>query len=229
MEQHQIVNYITERCVFTLTRKGLELVEVAPGIDIDRDIIQQMEFKPIINMEPRMMNAAIYTEGLMDMKKRLFGLHMSHRLYYNKDANTLFADLSTIAIHSTTDIDHIIGAIRNIFNTRIQCRAHVEVNYDGLEATPEMHALLVLAREELEKEWYLSVRRHTGRTFNHSKAKVSRKVVNKPFSLDEGWTFLRHHHKMIDFESYQNMFSKYDTDSDGMLTPDQFSYLLRKL
>ena len=45
--QGKDVLYITERCVFRRTTKGLELIEVAPGIDIERDIVARMAFKPI--------------------------------------------------------------------------------------------------------------------------------------------------------------------------------------
>src|SRR4249920_91752 len=45
----QPVLYVTERCVFKLTENGLELIEVAPGIDIERDILPFMDFKPVIN------------------------------------------------------------------------------------------------------------------------------------------------------------------------------------
>ena len=44
IENGQTVLYITERCVFRLTADGLELIEVYPGIDIDRDILSQMAF-----------------------------------------------------------------------------------------------------------------------------------------------------------------------------------------
>ena len=44
IENGQTVLYITERCVFRLTAEGLELIEVYPGIDIDRDILSQMAF-----------------------------------------------------------------------------------------------------------------------------------------------------------------------------------------
>ena len=55
------VLYVTERCVFRLTPDGLELAEVAPGIDIDRDILAQMDFRPIVRapqpMDPRIFRA----------------------------------------------------------------------------------------------------------------------------------------------------------------------------
>lgn len=48
--------YVTERAVFQLTPRGMELIEVAPGIDLQKDVIDQMGFSPIMNefrpMEP---------------------------------------------------------------------------------------------------------------------------------------------------------------------------------
>ena len=49
VKRGQPVLYVTERCVFELTPDGLELIEVAPGIDIERDILAQMDFMPIIS------------------------------------------------------------------------------------------------------------------------------------------------------------------------------------
>ena len=40
--------YVTERCVFRRTPGGVELIEVAPGIDIERDILGHMAFRPIV-------------------------------------------------------------------------------------------------------------------------------------------------------------------------------------
>ena len=42
----QHVLYVTERAVFELTTAGLQLIEVAPGIDVQRDVLDQMEFAP---------------------------------------------------------------------------------------------------------------------------------------------------------------------------------------
>ncbi|MEM0138044.1 MAG: hypothetical protein QW608_06545 [Thermoplasmata archaeon] len=48
MKNGKEIIYITERAVFKLSNEGLILLEIAPGIDLEKDIIEKMEFKPII-------------------------------------------------------------------------------------------------------------------------------------------------------------------------------------
>ena len=61
----QQVLYVTERCVFQLIETGLELIEIAPGIDLERDIIGQMNFRPAISPMLRTMDPRIFREGSM--------------------------------------------------------------------------------------------------------------------------------------------------------------------
>jgi propionate CoA-transferase len=42
------VLYVTERATFELTAEGLKLVDVAPGIDVRRDVLDRMDFQPIV-------------------------------------------------------------------------------------------------------------------------------------------------------------------------------------
>ena len=56
VKNNQEVYYITERCVFTLTDKGLKIIEVAPGISIEDDIIAKMPFKPLIDKNVKIMD-----------------------------------------------------------------------------------------------------------------------------------------------------------------------------
>jgi propionate CoA-transferase len=67
-EVGQPVLYITERAVFELTPQGLRLTEVAPGVDIRRDILDQMEFAPVITQEPALMDERIFLDRIMNLQ-----------------------------------------------------------------------------------------------------------------------------------------------------------------
>ncbi|MDR2161000.1 MAG: hypothetical protein LBO77_02515 [Desulfovibrio sp.] len=66
----QPVFYLTERAVFELKKDGLHLIEVAPGIDIDKDILAQMEFKPVVSGIPKLMDPRIFTDKIMGLAKK---------------------------------------------------------------------------------------------------------------------------------------------------------------
>jgi len=67
-QKGQEVLFVTERAVFKLTLGGLELIEIAPGIDLEKDVLQQMEFKPLISKNLIEMDPSIFKLGPMGMK-----------------------------------------------------------------------------------------------------------------------------------------------------------------
>ncbi len=66
----QKVIYCTERATFSLTGKGLELIEIAPGIDLGKDVLSMMEFKPEISPNLKVMDLEIFKSGLLYLKNR---------------------------------------------------------------------------------------------------------------------------------------------------------------
>lgn len=60
LSNNKPVMYITERAVFQLSPSGLELIEIAPGVDLEKDILQQMEFSPVISPSLKVMPNAIF-------------------------------------------------------------------------------------------------------------------------------------------------------------------------
>src|SRR5699024_11598492 len=58
-----IIYYVTERAVFQLTDDGLKLIEIAPGLDLEKDVLANLAFQPIIADDLKMINRDIYQEN----------------------------------------------------------------------------------------------------------------------------------------------------------------------
>ncbi|CAM5190319.1 Caffeate CoA-transferase [Castellaniella defragrans] len=71
MERGQRVFYVTERAVFRLTADGVELIEIAPGADLDRDILAHMEFHPLLSPTLKKMEARLFQEGAVGLGEHI--------------------------------------------------------------------------------------------------------------------------------------------------------------
>ncbi len=78
-ETGQAVFYVTERCVLRRTAKGMELTEVAPGVEIDRDILAHMGFQPIVH-DPKPMDPRLFRPEPMGLEQQLLGLGVAGRV-----------------------------------------------------------------------------------------------------------------------------------------------------
>jgi acyl CoA:acetate/3-ketoacid CoA transferase len=66
--QGQDVTYVTERCVMKLTPEGIVVTEIAPGVDLERDILSQSEFPLLVPKPPKLMDAALFNEALIGLE-----------------------------------------------------------------------------------------------------------------------------------------------------------------
>jgi acyl CoA:acetate/3-ketoacid CoA transferase len=67
LEEGKEVLYITERAVFRLSERGLSLEEIAPGVDLDKDILNKMDFQPQMGKLEE-MDRRIFREGKMNIE-----------------------------------------------------------------------------------------------------------------------------------------------------------------
>jgi propionate CoA-transferase len=67
-ERGQDVVYVSERAVFRLEADGLVLVEIAPGVDLEKDVLQKMEFVPRVSEHLRLMDERIFRDGRMGLQ-----------------------------------------------------------------------------------------------------------------------------------------------------------------
>jgi acyl CoA:acetate/3-ketoacid CoA transferase len=66
------VLYVTERAVFRLTPGGLKLIEIAPGIDLDKDVLGHMQFKPMVDKDVSEMHPEIFGPKPMGLSRRIW-------------------------------------------------------------------------------------------------------------------------------------------------------------
>src|SRR5699024_8175594 len=71
VRRNQKVLFITERAVFDLTEEGLRLIEIAPGIDLQKDVLNQMEIQPLMNKEVKVMDPNIFTDNSLDLQRKI--------------------------------------------------------------------------------------------------------------------------------------------------------------
>jgi propionate CoA-transferase len=156
----QSVLYITERCVLALRPDGLELVEVAPGIDIGRDILALMDFKPIMRREPALMDARIFGDAPMELRERLLSIPLDQRFTYDAEQNLFFVNLERYALRSHADIDAIAKTVEAKVGG-LGKRVYAIVNYDNFSILPELLDDYSAMVSRLVDRFYSGVSRYT--------------------------------------------------------------------
>ena len=162
-EKGQPVLYITERCVFQLTTQGMELIEIAPGIDLKKDILAQMDFKPVIQ-EPRLMDARIFRLEPMGLKEELLTLPLEERLIYNPEENLFFVNFEGLYIKSREEVQKIKSLVEKIL-APLGRKVYTFVNYDNFNILPELVDEYTDMVKELVDNYYEGVTRYTTSTF----------------------------------------------------------------
>src|SRR5262245_33041732 len=101
------VLYVTERCVFRLTEHGLELTEIAPGVDLQRDILAKMEFTPLIPNKPALMDPRIFRPEPMNLREDMLSIPLEQRFTYDEETNRFFVNLERFNMRDERDIERI--------------------------------------------------------------------------------------------------------------------------
>ncbi|MBC5764081.1 acyl CoA:acetate/3-ketoacid CoA transferase [Ramlibacter albus] len=159
----QRVLYVTERCVFQLGAKGgLELVEIAPGIDLERHILAQMEFEPVISPNLRTMDKSVFGEDPLKLRDRLLDKPLSQRLQLHA-GSLLFIDFEGLSVDNLRDIEAIENGVRQLLEpvvTSSEKRVAVVVNYDNFTILPALVDEYSAMVERLTQRYYSRVTRY---------------------------------------------------------------------
>ncbi|MEF3367440.1 CoA-transferase [Methylocystis sp. 9N] len=168
-KRKQPVYYVTERCVFQLKDKGLELIEVAPGIDIDKDILAHMDFKPIVE-HPELMDKRIFIDEPMELINDLLNLNLDQRISYDPARNILFLNLEGWNARTKKDIDEMRNALVAACQ-RVGKRVNSVVNHDGARIAESLYDDYAEMIEYLSQRYYLTTTRYATSAFARLKMK----------------------------------------------------------
>ena len=158
------VLYITERCVFRLCDEGLELVEIAPGVDLQRDILDRMDFMPVIRRPPALMDARIFADEPMGLRRALLEIPLAQRLSYDAQQNLFFVNFEGLSVRSAADIDRIAKAIDAAL-APVGHRVNAIVNYDRFSIVPELVDDYIRMVKSLMDRHYHQVTRYSTNSF----------------------------------------------------------------
>jgi propionate CoA-transferase len=164
----QVVLFITERCVFRLCDEGLELIEVAPGIDLDRDILSKMDFVPVIKAPLMQMDSRIFADETMELRDQLLSKPLSQRIKYDLQKETLFVDFSGLSVRRPRDI-HAIRKQVEYEVGQLKQKVPVVVDYDNFELLPEVQAAYWDVVQELSQRFHSHATRYTTNAFLRAK------------------------------------------------------------
>ncbi|WP_299756992.1 acyl CoA:acetate/3-ketoacid CoA transferase [uncultured Chloroflexus sp.] len=160
----QSVLYVTERAVFRLTPDGIALCEIAPGIDLERDILAQMAFRPALAADVRLMDARIFRDGPMGLRAELVGLPLERRFSYDPHSGILFINFEGLRITRPEQITAIADHVDQLARRAGQRMAAV-VNYDNFSITPELLLEYSAMVAHLMERYYTHVTRYTTSAF----------------------------------------------------------------
>jgi propionate CoA-transferase len=159
----QEVLFVTERCVFRLEERGLALTEVAPGIDLERDILQRLPFRPQMN-GPREMDPTVFRKAPMRLRERMLDLRLEDRLSYDQQTNTVYMNYSDLRVRSRDDLQSIGDAVDRLL-APLGKRVHSIVNYERFSCEDDVFDEYVELVKRVEDTYYLSVKRYTSGAF----------------------------------------------------------------
>jgi len=159
----QPVLYVTERCVFELSEDGLVLKEIAPGIDLERDILDNMSFRPVIG-EVEEMDARLFREGAMELRRELLHLDLPERIALDAPSGRLFINFEKMRIRTREEVVQVRDQVERVCGPHGE-RVDVIVNYDGFHLDDDVANDYADMVADLENRFYGTVTRYSGSAF----------------------------------------------------------------
>jgi propionate CoA-transferase len=195
-KRRQPVLFVTERCVFRLCEEGLELTEIAPGVDLERDILAQMDFRPVLRTPPRLMEEAIFRPGPMGLRERMLAIPLERRFTYAPEQNIFFINFERLAIRTEADVEAVRVEVERQLQP-IGRKIYAIVNYDNFSIVPELIDAWTEMVKALVERYYWGVTRYT--TSNFLRMKLGDALAQRGLAPHIYESAEEAHHHLRDF------------------------------
>lgn len=147
--------------------QGLRLTELAPGIDLERDTLGQMEVRPVIN-EVVEMDRRIFCDREMDLRLDLLHLDLPDRIARDAGSGQLFLNFEKMRVRTKEEVD-LVGRLVEEVCAPLDRRVDVIVNYDGFRIDEALEADWARMVAALTERYYAKVSRYSGSAFMRMK------------------------------------------------------------
>ncbi|USX22173.1 acyl CoA:acetate/3-ketoacid CoA transferase [Oxalobacteraceae bacterium OTU3REALA1] len=160
--------FVTERCVFKLVidggMSGLELIEIAPGVDLERDILAQMDFKPAISADLKLMDSRIFGPLPMNWRVDFLAQPLEQRLVYDAQQELFFVNFEGFEVGDAATIERICELVSERL-APLGRKVPAVINYDNFSIAPDLMDEYVEAVDQLAERYYSKVTRYAHSTF----------------------------------------------------------------
>jgi propionate CoA-transferase len=176
----QQVLYVTERCVFQLAgtpeQPALELTELAPGADLQRDVLDQMDFVPLISPHLKAMETALFRTEPMGLRERMLATPLAKRLDLDLAHHLLFINFEGLSVDKMEDINAIETEVSTLL-APLNERVAVVVNYDRFNIAPQLLDAYTHMVQRLKQRFYTRVTRYGTGGFLKSRLAASNRAA----------------------------------------------------
>jgi propionate CoA-transferase len=135
------------------------LIEIAPGIDLERDVLAKMDFMPTISTRLKLMDPTLFSEKTLGLRERLLETPLASRFELDTSHRRLFINFEGLVVDRASDIDAIEESLLALLEP-LGAKVNVVVNYDNFSISPRLFDGYSAMVRRLSERFYQRVTRY---------------------------------------------------------------------